>query len=105
MSKKLATLILLTPLVGCMQFKPVGILSDPNAEIARIAEERRQMAEQAANLAEANKPPTPTHRISAQDITTENRYQSLQKLREEIDQDLKDVEKFPRYTTMSKVER
>jgi hypothetical protein len=89
----LGTLLLL-PAVGCMQFRPVGIL-DPEGN-------SRQPVE-VAPPPEAPPPPAPVQRVSPADIDPDNPQEAVRKLAEEIEADRKAVDQFPNYPRVSKV--
>jgi hypothetical protein len=84
------------PAVGCMQFRPVGILNqggDPQAEAALVA----------TQMPDAPPPPAPVQLVSANDIDTDNPDDAVRKLAEEIAADRKAVDQFPNYPKVSKV--
>jgi hypothetical protein len=89
----LGTLALL-PCVGCMQFRPVGIL-DPEGVSSRPPE--------VAPLPEAPPPPAPVQMVSPGDIDPSNPQEAVRKLAEEIGADRKAVDHFPNYPRVSKV--
>ena len=110
MRKFLLPRVLFSPAVGCMQFKPVGILNDapppttkasktnPNARIALDPEA-------VPPLKEAPPPPAPANLVGPGEIDTKNYKEAVRKLAEEIDQDRKATDQFPNYSTVSKIER
>jgi hypothetical protein len=89
----LGTLALL-PAVGCMQFRPVGIL-DPEGVYSRPPE--------VATPPEAPPPPAPVQLVSPNDVDPNNPQEAVRKLAEEIDADRKAMDQFPNYPRVSKV--
>lgn len=94
MRKLLLGTLALLPAVGCMQFRPVGIL-DPEGLASRPPE--------VAPPPEAPPPPAPVQLLSASDIDPDKPHEAVRKLAEEIDADRKAVDQFPNYPRVSQV--
>ncbi|MCU0704438.1 MAG: hypothetical protein MUF18_10725 [Fimbriiglobus sp.] len=104
MKKLLLGLLLVLPAVGCMSFRPVGML-DPTGESRReVGPEGVKAVEAAARVPDAPPPPpAPVQLVSADDIDPANPAEAVRKLSEEIDADRKAVDEFPNYPRVSKV--
>lgn len=94
-----ATLLLL-PSVGCLGFRPVGVL-DPDGAANRAAE--MAVMNEVERLPEAPPPPAPTRLISPDEIDPANPAEAVRKLAAEIETDRRAVEQFPNYPKVSKV--
>lgn len=99
----LGTLLFL-PAVGCMQFRPVGVL-DPTGEARKeIGPEGVQAVNAAAGrLPDGPPPPAPVQLVSPAEIDADNPDDAVKKLTAEIDADRKAVDQFPNYPKVSKV--
>ena len=101
MRKLLLGTLLLVPAVGCMQFRPVGVL-DPNGDAKRtIGPEGMQAA--AARMPDTPPPPAPVQLVSPDEIDPNNPAEAVRKLAAEIDADRKAVDQFPNYPKVSRV--
>lgn len=94
MRKLLLGTLLLLPAVGCMQFRPVGML-DPGGESQRPPE--------VAPPPEAPPPPAPVQLVSPSEVDADKPQEAVRKLAEEIAEDRKAAERFPNYPKVSRV--
>lgn len=102
MRKLLLGTLLLIPAVGCMSFRPVGVL-DPTGDAKQaIGPEGMQAA--AARMPDAPPPPAPVQLVSPAEIDPDNPAEAVRKLTAEIDADRKAVDQFPNYPKVSRVQ-
>lgn len=102
MRKLLLGALMLVPAVGCMSFRPVGVL-DPNGDAAKaIGPEGMQAA--AARIPDTPPPPAPVQLVSPDEIDPNNPAEAVKKLAAEIDADRRAVDQFPNYPKVSRVQ-
>lgn len=100
--------LLLTPAVGCLQFRGTGpIFGDgPTAKPSATNPAAMILPDGTAPvLPAAPPPPAPAHLISAADIDAANHADAVKKLVDEIEQDRRAADRFPNYSSVSRVER
>ncbi len=103
MRKLLLGALLLAPAVGCVSFRPVGVL-DPTGEAKRaVGPEGIRAMEAVARVPDAPPPPAPVQLVSPGEIDPANPEEAVRRLSEEIDADRKAVDQFPNYPTVSHI--
>jgi hypothetical protein len=104
--KLLLGTLLLLPAVGCMSFRPVGVL-DPNGDAKKAVgpEGMRAIDAAAGRIPDGPPPPAPVQLINPADIDADDPAEAVRKLSEEIDADRKAVEQFPNYPKVSHVKQ
>lgn len=104
MRKLLLGTLLLLPAVGCMSFRPVGVLDPTGASRREVGPEGMRAIETVARMPESGPPPpAPVQLVSADEIDPNNPGEAVKRLSEEIDADRKAVDQFPNYPKVSHV--
>lgn len=102
MRKLLLGVLVLVP-VGCMSFRPVGVLDEGGAARREMGPEAVRAVEVAARVPDGPPPPAPVQLVTAAEIDPDNPELAVRKLAEEIDADRKAVDQFPNYPKVSHV--
>lgn len=104
MRKLLLGTVLLLPAVGCMSFRPVGMLDPTGASRRDVGPEGVKAIESAARVPDSGPPPpAPVQLVSPNEIDADNPAEAVRRLSEEIDADRKAVDQFPNYPKVSHV--
>ena len=112
MRKLLLSVVLLSPAVGCMSFRPTGPIFGGDAPPPTMRPSKTNPNAMIAIdgvpppvLSEAPPPPAPVHLVSPGEIDSTNHKDAVKKLVEEIELDRKATAEFPNYSTVSRIER
>jgi len=110
--KLLLILVLLSPSVGCMSFRPTGPIFGEDAVQPTMKPSKTNPNAMIAIdgvpppvLPDAPPPPAPVSLVSPGEIDASNHKEAVRKLVEEIELDRKATSEFPNYSSVSKIER
>lgn len=99
----LLAVALLSPAVGCLQFRGTGPIFGEGTGGPPPPVPTDALG--APIIPEAPPPPAPSNLISAGEIDATNHADAVKKLAEELEQDRQAAERFPNYSSVSRIER